>query len=359
MKILLHGAIKGSNFGDCLFADIFYNELKKEFPNAKIDFYENHPFGIGAFLKNKLNYSVHKHQRVKDYDALVYISGGLFGENSKSLLSSIKRFFRYCIPGLVMIKNKKKIYTVGVEVGPIHYGFLRLVINKIQKYSSLLIVRNKESLNYCKKNKITNAVLSYDTAFAIDKFQKQLVKKEKNNDCKIILLHMLPNDKLDNGIKNKILLPIIDFVHSHSNYRVIVSADELTNNDYSDIIDFVVKNNVECCLSKYNDYWKLCEIINQSQIVITRKLHVGIIAAAYNDSVISTPIHSYKTKRLYTCINEKDRCIPYNSITRKKMSDLLSLYCDRPIILDPEISKKSYDNLQCLCLELKKEDKYG
>ena len=76
MKIILHGATNGSNFGDFLFADIFYNKVLECNENGENVFFEFPKYGIGDFFRNELGYT-HK-QTVGDIltaDMLVYISG--------------------------------------------------------------------------------------------------------------------------------------------------------------------------------------------------------------------------------------------------------------------------------------------
>ena len=151
MNILLHGAVSGSNFGDCLFADIFYNSLRQSFPDDNIWFFDRQPFGISQYLRSSLDYRyIMSDDDYNKVDALVYISGGYLGEDKKSLKESLVRYKRYVQLGKKYISKKIPILIIGLEVGPIYYGFLRKGIRNIIDRSVVLTVRNKESYDYCK-----------------------------------------------------------------------------------------------------------------------------------------------------------------------------------------------------------------
>ena len=84
MKVMLHGAINQSNYGDYLFAELFSSALKKS--GIEVEYYSHPQYGIGDFFAKNLGYSSdHKHYKdiMKTCDALVYISGGYFLSHKK------------------------------------------------------------------------------------------------------------------------------------------------------------------------------------------------------------------------------------------------------------------------------------
>ena len=169
MNILLHGAVSGSNFGDCLFADIFYNTLRQSFPDDNIWFFDRQPFGISQYLRSSLDYRyIMSDDDYNKVDALVYISGGYLGEDKKSLKESLVRYKRYVQLGKKYISKKIPILIIGLEVGPIYYGSLRKGIRDIIDRSVVLTVRNKESYDYCVENlNIRKAIKTQDTAICV------------------------------------------------------------------------------------------------------------------------------------------------------------------------------------------------
>ena len=113
MNIILHGATNSSNFGDFLFAKMFYDRLEK-INNGKNKFYEFPKLGIGDFYRIYIPYD--KKQKIKDLknaDLLVYFSGGYFGESNSSLKETFIRYVRYFMIGKYFCKKKKKIAIIN------------------------------------------------------------------------------------------------------------------------------------------------------------------------------------------------------------------------------------------------------
>ncbi|KUP05274.1 hypothetical protein Q73_13485 [Bacillus coahuilensis m2-6] len=57
MKIMLHGATSGTNFGDYLFASIFFDRINQVNNNGENLFLEAPKIGISNFFKNELKYT--------------------------------------------------------------------------------------------------------------------------------------------------------------------------------------------------------------------------------------------------------------------------------------------------------------
>ena len=113
-NLILHGAINTSNFGDVLFASVFYNNLNEIPDKYDVYFAEFPQYGVGTFVRNEIPYKKHISLlgQLKAH-ALVYISGGYLGDNRKSIRLSVRRFFRYVLPGLLAVMTKKEyIYWV-------------------------------------------------------------------------------------------------------------------------------------------------------------------------------------------------------------------------------------------------------
>lgn len=360
MNILLHGAINGSNFGDCIFADLFYNSIKYAFPNDNVFFVETFPFGISEFLCKKLNYNKGGVD-INDMDVLVYISGGYFGEGKKNILQSIRRYFRYFKIANYFIKNKKVICVVGLEIGPIHFKFLQNVILKILQSSKLIIVRNKESQDYCVKLGINSALLSSDTALAIKNYNYYLTKVSKNIDSlfactkKAIFLHIQPNDKIDDLFVTKVVNPLINFIKSNNEYYIIFGSDGVEKKDFkaNKIQKLFSSNKVYAEHFIYESYWDLCYLLSKVEIVITRRLHVGIIGCLYKKVVFSIPIHEYKTERFYRQIGYESHCYAYHKLTPEIMTDFLINHNSEHAIITNEIINAGTNNLTNLVNTLK------
>ena len=364
MKILLHGAISGTNFGDCLFAGMFYDNLIKQFGKENIYFFDIPPFGIGNHVKEGLQYR--RKLMLSDYrniDALVYISGGYFGDGNKSIKASIIRYFRYLLLGLFAINRKINIYVIGLEVGPIHHKFVRNAVKKILTKSKMVIVRNEDSLKYTEKLSVQNVICSADTAISISegdycgKESDSTIELLKQINKKIIFLHMLPFDTVDISFIGKIIRPLIEFIKKHEDYCVVYGTDGgKKENSFEPLVSCFKDNNIVLYKHKYTNWYDMCYFLSKVNIIVTRKLHVGIIGARFGKSVISTPMHLYKTMRFYKQIGEAGRCVQYDKLTNETLYTLLDEYAEKNITIPESVIAQANQNIELLIKALNESE---
>ncbi|MBQ1410029.1 MAG: polysaccharide pyruvyl transferase family protein [Oscillospiraceae bacterium] len=364
MKIMLHGAINGTNFGDCLFAGMFYDSLTKAFGEDSVVFFDMKPFGIGNHIRKGLQYRTKL--KLSDYqhvDHLVYISGGYFGDSNKSLKGSMIRYIRYLMVGLYAIKRKKNVYVIGLEVGPIHHTFVKKAIRRILSKANIVIVRNEDSLEYVRSMGLDHAICTADTAISIT--QEDFAGKESDSTVqlldginkKIIFLHLLPYDTIDDVFLRNIINPLIRFIRLHDEYCVVYGTDGGKRiNDFEKLDQIFLEHNITALEHRYTDWYDMCYFLNKVDVILTRKLHVGIIGSKFNKSVISTPMHLYKTLRFYKQIGEEGRCVQYTKLSDETVFDLLNQYADKKIRIPNEVVSLSNQNLSMLIADLKKRE---
>ena len=350
MKVLLHGATNGSNFGDFLFAKIFYEELEKNY--HEVYFYDFPKIGISKFFRKNLNYEKKTSiRKLLQMDALVYISGGYFGERKGGVKESIIRFIRYIPIGLLFMKLKKKIYIIGVGGAPISNKWLRGKFVKITNYADLVIFRDKKTSNYYKKHGVDrDVVTSTDTALLLSKV---IIPDKNNAGVKLMdkknhmFIHLSGNLKTDKQIERVVIPAVNEFIKRNNNWVVIVGQDNIYHEDYSDVILKKVhaKNKLKFF---YDDPMKLFNLIGSVDLILTPKLHVGIIGSSLMRSVISFPYHANKTKRFYEQIGYPERCTPLNVLrTSSLLNDILK-YKDNKIVIPEELIQLSKTNISLL-----------
>lgn len=357
MKIILHGATNGSNFGDYLFADIFWHTLLSCNKDGKTLFFEFPRYGFGRFFRKELGYT-HK-QTIGDVfngDMLVYFSGGYFGQRTSSLKESIKRLIRYMPIGIVFALRRKPILMLGVGGGPITNKLLRSAICWLMNRAAIVTVRDEETANYFKsygvKKEIkvtsdTAQVITPDSLPPLDDAVKDSIKKSFAGK-KIIFLHALGGDRGDKLFCEKIIPPLNSFLARHPEYGVILGYDEI----YAKSIEHLnIKTKLACKTVYCYDYrhpWQLCSLLKEVDMIITAKLHVGIVSAALSKSVVSFPVHSEKTKRYYRQIGEPERCMPLRDTTPVIIENMLECLHDKKISLPDPIIRAAKENLYIL-----------
>lgn len=358
MRLLLHGAINGSNFGDCLFAKMFYDKIYKECINAEVFFFDKGPFGISDHLRKYIDYkncvSLNKY---KSMDALIYISGGYFGESYRSLFQSLIRIIRYYLIGLYFVYKRKPIYIIGVEVGPFHSKLVERIATKLLKYSKMVIVRNKASDDWCKEHGIS-CLLTADTALSLEAKNFDYIESHINETGKKhIFLHINVEERFEEPYLSNTIIPLMEYINLHNEYDLVYGCDGIPHFiNHGKLLETCKAYKVSVQYCDYNNPSVLCDIINHCDVIVTKKLHVGIIAAVFGKSVISTPSHEYKVKRFYESIGYPERCILYKEIDNNTIKNLLEKYARIGIHIPSEITELSKKNIESLIVSLNSKD---
>ncbi len=358
MHIVIHGATNLSNFGDILFAHLFYNESIKN--GYDTDFYSGSGFGIGEFCRKELQYYKKcKGLKFLGADAMVLMSGGYFGEDKHSLKNTIVRYFRFFFPARLFQLTKKPIYVLGVGGGPVYSKFLKKVAVKILNYAKLVYVRDEETKKYFKEYGCSNDIkVTSDTALCIsaDNLPTCTACDEKLAEIravhdrgeKVILLHALCSANMDEKVADRVVPALNRFLENHKNYHVVVSTDGLFNGDLRELKTYKLLNSDKVIVYNYSNSLYFCKLINEVDFVVTMKLHVGIIASNFGKSVVSFPIHIEKVGRFYRQIREAQRSKRLEETESSEIYDMMEEYYDKPIVISSELRQRAQCNLDAL-----------
>lgn len=347
MKILVHGAINGSNFGDCIFAHLFYESMSRY---GTTDFLHIPKYGMCKYLMIEIDGYKNTINNYKDADCLVYMSGGYFGDTTSSLKEAVKRYFRYFRVANYFLKNNKPIYICGIGGGPVNNLFLRKKIIRILNSAKFVSVRDKETADYFYRNGVHNRIIvTTDTALSIrDRKFPELNKniKELTIGKKNIFLHVCGNNKSNKEIMEKILPSLNKYLTAHTNqYRVFVGTDNISRIKIKDLLVFKKLHGDKVAVD-YSSTWELCSLLKHMDSIITIKLHVGIVSALYGKSVISFPIHVNKTLRFYKQIGYPERCKLLKDVDDNDVLSMLEKFMSENINIKSNLISKAYVNLK-------------
>lgn len=354
IKIIIHGAINLTNFGDILFSTLFYNYCDN-IPNCEVYFAEFPIYGVGDFVRKENNYIKHLPLKsIKDCDLLVYMSGGYFGDNKNSLRLTIRRYLRYVLIGEYIKYLKQRIVICGIGGGPIFSKKLRSKICSLFNYADYITVRDEETSDYFVKSGVRNQMkVTTDTALCItpdllptlDNIVAENIDKIFS-EKKIIFIHLIPSVKEDSKYA-KIVIPAINkFISEHSEFGIIVGTDGIA--DYSHLESLKAIKCSNMYKYEYTSAWQLCALLNKCDVIVTAKLHVGIVGSALGKSCLSFPIHAYKTKRFYEQINEEGRCIMLDSANENIVYQQMLSYYGKPINIPQNIRQLAAENLHII-----------
>ncbi len=358
MKIVMHGATNGSNFGDIILASLFHKMIVHVNGEDNTFFYESFKYGVGGFLRKELNYNNHlKFSNLFKADFLIYFSGGYFGENNAALKESMIRYLRYCLVGNVFMLLNKPIAILGIGGGPITNKFLRKAICKLINYAKFVYVRDEETKNYfvkfgCSADHIK---VTTDTAQVITPDIIPPLETDVLNDIvkifghtKKIFLH-LPNVQHVDEKFSQIVIPALNrFLKLHEDYGVVIGNDGMMLKDFEGFLSVKGIISEKIYFYKYHSAWQLCSLLNNMDLIITPKLHVGIIGASLSKSVLSFPYHNFKTQRYFRQINEIERCILLKEVNEDTAFENIKNYYNKPIMLNNAIRHLAISNLTLL-----------
>lgn len=349
MKIMLNGATAGTNFGDYLFAEVFQNYIGKKIGSSNVYWYKSR-FAYSDFFKKNLNNN--NKCKLQELNGLVYISGGYFCGDDHTFRDYIYRFLRYFLIGYRFIITKKPYAIIGLEVGKSKSKVMNTIQKTILKHSSIIIVRNQESFDAVKQIGVDNVICTADTVFAFEDnfFEKyQIPDNISRYNGKILLLHINSCIEQNRIIKSKIVPIINTFLERHPEYAVLLATDqysEYQKEAEEDVASLLKADNILYYM--YDKPFELCKIISLSDVIVTTKLHVGIVGAKLGKSVISFSGHSEKIKRLYSQLNEDERTISLNDLTYEKGVALIEKYYNKSIQVDHNVISLAKQNFKYL-----------
>ena len=159
------------------------------------------------------------------------------------------------------------------------------------------------------------------------------------------------------GEKVKILLKeVIEFLNSNSEIVPVLIIDN-DNVQQNKSVNYLKEQlNRDCIVYKHENIWDTTALLSQLDLVLTNKLHVGIVSYALGTNCIGIPYHP-KTTRFYKQINQSELCIPLLEI---KENDVYKCLCDsknkewkeelnnRREKIYPELRKKSLKNKELM-----------
>ena len=351
MKVLIHGAINRSNYGDFLFAGLFSKALKEN--GIEVEYYSHPKHGISDFFAKNLGYTPdrrHYKEVMKRCDALLYISGGYFLSHKKISLE-FRHTWRFLTPAKYFLKSRKPIYIIGIGAGPFYRGPFRRIAKEVLEYASAVTFRNEESKDYCKQLGVDRDVpVTADSALIIRDFMKTQKADVPAFDVepgkKMFLFHIDAAPDVKNKLAHAAVPAVKKFLDAHKEYELYLTADGVFRDSlYEEYANFFEGYSPR--LLKYDDPWLLTRQIERADLILTTKLHVGIVGSTFGRSVVSFPWHQ-KTARFYKQIGESDRCIPLAEADEEKVLTQLERFEGKPISLPEELIQKAKMNFEAL-----------
>lgn len=349
MKILLHGATDfgSSNFGDFLYGEIYYSFIKEVLPDAEVSYYNPSDY----FKKYTRNYDFSRNDS-RNADLLVYIPGGYFGEgNAAQFKHNLMQFYRFMPVGLKSLAKKRDIIVSGVGAGPNTDFILTNSIKAVCKKAKLVTVRDTESKLALEKLGVkgvyegADPILSYDYAKLIESTDQvdQLISEAGNK--KIVFVHYNHSEEALEKFASTLSL----ISAQSDDYHFIVGSDQILADEDEKLEKFISLTNAQISHFIYDSSFELLDLLKRVDIVLTCKLHVGVIATIFNKSVICIAEHPTKSKRYYKRIGDPERCISLYDASVEDIYQLFERFNQTSVVIPQEEIDKAqlhYDLLK-------------
>lgn len=343
-KVIVHCSTNcgTSNFGDVLFAYMILKRLTEE--GVHVSFYE-----LSPYVSNYL-YHIHKlpeyHFRLKEVDGIIYFAGGYFGEQRKVRIGKrIVHYLRFMPAGMRAVRLNKKIAVIGIGAGDYLSFFSKHAVQSICRKSSYITTRDRESTDFLKSIGVSNPIETCsDIAQTIDfhgLFDTEQFCFEGNK--KYIFLHT--NYQTD--VSLLFAKGLKDFFNRHPDVMAIVGADSTADIHDAAGVAASILGGDRVKAYPYSTPDNLCRILGRCDLVMTYKLHVGILSATMGRSVIAFPKHE-KVQRYYRQIGESGRCVNYCDADTSNISRLVEYYFGKPLELTPEIKALAQRNWEII-----------
>ena len=353
-NIILHGATNfcSSNYGDFLYGEMIFNYLKNRGDN--VQFYQPSKF----FIDNIPDYIQMKPIKKRKVDLVIYLPGGYLGGGDKKsrLRDIIIRFYRFFPLGIWTVIAKKKLVIIAIGADPLGNRLLQYGTKIICNHAIFTTVRDNKTYtilkNLCKKANIFECGDLILTSKLEENYSPQLNRIIENCGQKKLLLVHYNHDK---EALTKFAISVNKFLQKNPMYEIVVASDSVLEYEEQFFDIFKEKLGIKCWHFIYSKPSELTALIKMIDMVLTCKLHVGVVACSFNKSVIVAACHYDKTVRFYEQISEKNRCVDLHKISPDELQSLLENYKDKTINIDNKIiekAKESWNILERYMIEL-------
>jgi polysaccharide pyruvyl transferase WcaK-like protein len=316
--VAVHGSYFVNNFGDTLLVKMLCDKI------SGLVGRDNVFLAVAAHEEeqNSIGYPVLPISKRAKVSHLVYSGGGYFGEPNENILGKIKWSIRNYKRHLKWVSDfsAARIGIFGVGLGPISIGIYRNAVKQLFARSNVILVRDVESLEFVKKYKfsISNVYQCVDLALSLRR--SALSGREglaihvgdlNEREIRIILLSIQQMKSLSelNNIDVLFDNPGMYKEKILAKYRKAAESA-----DFKGRLNFLPYSGCEAMIDRLNSYG----------LVLTSKLHVGIVTIALGGRCISIPAHQ-KTSRLYKQLRIDKFCVERKDLSVEVLADKIKV----------------------------------
>ena len=333
MKCLIHGSFMNDNYGDFLLFDITADIVDNisDSDNIIVDNVDSSYYKYRTINRRSTWEGIH------EADCAILTGGGYFGAPSKRIYKyywDIRFVLVHALPFVYFAMKKKPYIIVGLGVGPLNSKISRWTAGYIIKHAVSVSVRDQESQEYIKNSlKINRKVNVYPDMVMGANISKYLSAKKwvenviNKNSKKNLAIHLTTKMGRDDEGIAIVIKDIQKYIReSDDGWNVYFVCDQGGSKQVERqkiLAEFLDITGTK--VIGYESPYKLTSLLDRMDIVITDKLHVGIVSTKLGKYVISTAAHP-KTQRFYRQLGISDHCLNLNGIQKGEVLHLLKNY---------------------------------
>lgn len=346
IRITIHSALifEVGNFGDELLRDLLEQSIRNVLPDVEISY-----ISLDNFQNDVVD-------AIKNSDMFIYCPGGYLGYIEKWLSGTAKktweRFAYYYLPGFLFSFGKKELVLFGQGIGPYEYFFLRPILGKIGRSSSLITVRDRESKRLLVKCGVPdkNICLTAECSQVLKKRimihetrYSRTIKERFSDKKKIFVLYF--NDcswhpKISGALEK---------FKADDRYSFIIGGDSCVARSSRNMHYFTFQFPQERTYTYiYQNPSQLLSIINECDLILTPKFHTGIIGCVLGKSVLAFSVQYAKTSLYYKAIGYPGRVYNLFEMDSCTMAQIIDKYIDTKVVIPEGILEKSQKNYDVL-----------
>lgn len=341
-RVYVHGSFMTDNFGDFLLYEVTRRSLIAKFSDIEVVARNVSPaYDRFTGVKRVSLRSVRK------VEFAVFTGGGYFGGPGgfAANLLYLVEFLRFHLPAIAVVLVRRIPYTiVGVGVGPIRSLILRRIAGVLFRNARSVTVRDQESRAYVVDKLRVNREVAVvpDLVIGIDDGvlpELANMSVDANGRRYRLGLHLVtrptPGDAHARVIKG--VNAALKSVEQNPSV-VVMLCDQYGSKQTSRALErgaMIEGADVE--VHEYTSPWTLIDDIAACDVVVTDKLHVGIVAVKLGKPVLSVASHR-KALRFYRQSGRERFCLPLSAVEVGQVAALLE---DLMVAKDVEDQERS------------------
>lgn len=324
-NVSLHGAYYPNNYGDVLILSIQSSWIR-EITKGDVVL----PYATSIYRKSLNTPNISGKKSIIDSEYLIFGAGGYMGEPPTSNLKWSINFIRNHLKVAIIAKRHGVPFSInGTGAGPLSNFFVRKSVQYIAKNADTITLRDFESKKFMKSLIPDNKKIieTADVALSLKKkdLDDELLEKVRTDylsfEGEKVGIH-IGADRLNNNNVQIIVDEVIRFFTNHPSLVpvLIIDNDNSVQNEASQYINEKIKH--KAVVYKHKDVWETTALLAELDMVLTNKLHIGIVSYAMGNVPISFPYHT-KTKRFYSQIKLDNLCCPISEVEKYKVINIL------------------------------------